>query len=239
MLSVSTTASAIPWSGVLAPGRSLVYDVLGRNAAELGRRLHGDGWGPHGMMPFGHSAPVFPRARKARGSYAAGGQGTIEFGSPLLEIVEPLAQGLAGRELLDWGGVALRLTGLRAMEPPSFSSGRAVFRTTTPVVVKGSGHDENGERVTRQEWLLPGDPGWPVYVQRNLERKAETLGLKPDVQVESVGWVGPKRSFAVGQGKKPGCAVEVAVSGDPELLGALWSWGLGQANSAGFGWIGA
>ncbi|MBB0243217.1 CRISPR-associated endoribonuclease Cas6 [Streptomyces alkaliphilus] len=238
-LSVTTTAGVIPWSEVLAPGRSLVYDVLGRQAADLGARLHDGGWGPHRMVPFGYSAPVFPRAPRKRGRYTAGGPGTIEIGSPLPEVLEPLARGLAGRELLDWGGVALRVTGLKAGEPPSFDSGRAVFRTATPVLMKGSGRDDSGERVTRQDWLLPGDPGWPEYVQRNLERKAETLGLKPDVQLEAVGRVGPKRSFPVGKGMKPGCTVEVTLSGDPELLAALWSWGLGQGNSAGFGWIAA
>ncbi|WP_425329410.1 CRISPR-associated endoribonuclease Cas6 [Streptomyces inhibens] len=31
--------------------------------------------------------------------------------------------------------------------------------------------------------------------------------------------------------------MEVELSGPPKTLRALWSWGLGQANSAGFGWV--
>ncbi|WP_399094178.1 CRISPR-associated endoribonuclease Cas6 [Streptomyces sp. BBFR2] len=161
----------------------------------------------------------------------------LEFGSPLPEVVEALGTGLAGRELLDWGGVALRLTGMRAVEPPEFGAGRVRWRTATPVVMKGSGRDATGAMGPREAWLLPGEPEWPAYMQGNLRRKAETLGLDAGVELESVSWVGPKRSFAVGSGLKPGAAVEVELSGPPETLRALWSWGLGQANSAGFGWV--
>ncbi|MCX4884658.1 CRISPR-associated endoribonuclease Cas6 [Streptomyces sp. NBC_00847] len=238
-LAVTTTASQLPWEAVLAPGRGLVYDVLARIAPELGRQLHGEGVGAHGMVPFGHSAPVFPRARRARGQYAAGGSGTIEFGSPLPEVTEALARGLKERELLDWGGVALRLTGITTVEPPDFTAGRVQWRTATPVVLKGSGQNAEGVRVTRQAWVLPTEPEWPAYFQGNLRRKAETLGLDPQVALEAVTWVGPKRSFRVGEGAKPGAPVEVELSGPQETLRALWSWGLGQANAAGFGWVNA
>lgn len=238
-LAVTTAASELPWDAVLAPGRGLVYDVLARTAPELGRRLHGEGFGAHGMVPFGHGAPVFASARRRRGRYAAGGGGVVEFGSPLPEVVEALAAGLVVREVVDWGGVAFRLTGIKVLSPPDFASGRAVLRTVTPVVMKGSGRGEDGVRTTRQDWLLPAEPEWAGYFQGNLRRKAESLGCDPGVSLESVTWIGPKRGFRVGQGVKPGAAVEVEVSGAPETLRALWSWGLGQANSAGFGWISA
>ena len=107
--------------------------------------------------------------------------------------------------------------------------------------MKGSGRDESGVRTRRQAWCLPGEPEWDAYMQSNLRRKAVTLGLDPEVTLENVGWVGPKRSFNVGGragGKKPGACVEITVSGEPETLSALHSWGLGQANSTGMGWIG-
>jgi CRISPR-associated endoribonuclease Cas6 len=107
----------------------------------------------------------------------------VEVGSPVPEIVAGWARGLAGRELIDWGGVALRMRALAG----------------------------------------------------NLRRKAETLGLDP----EAVTWAAPKRSFAVSDGLKPGAAVEVELRGAPRTLQAVWSWGLGQANSAGFGWVAA
>ncbi|MFI7273205.1 CRISPR-associated endoribonuclease Cas6 [Streptomyces sp. NPDC049879] len=232
-----TSAAELPWGSVLAPGRGLVYDVLGRVAPDLGRQLHEHGMGSHGMVPVGHGAPVFPKARRARGKYAAGGAGVVEFGSPVPEVVHALGEGLARRELLDWGGVALRVTGVEVVSPPSCASGRVRLRTATPVVMKGSGQDENGDRVTRQAWLLPSEPEWAEYFQNNLVRKAETLGLDPGVELESVTWIGAKRSFRVGGGAKPGAPVEAELSGPPETLRALWSWGLGQANAAGFGWV--
>jgi CRISPR-associated endoribonuclease Cas6 len=131
------------------------------------------------------------------------------------------------------------------VEPPDFASGHATFRTETPVVAKTVlPRSAEGERKGGTPWRLPGEPEWDVCVQNNLRRKAETLGLDPEVTLESVGWVGPKRSFAVagaagGGGKKPGACVEVTVSGSPETLSALADWGLGQANAAGMGWISA
>lgn len=238
-LAVTTGASELPWESVLAPGRGLVYEVLGRADPALGMELHERGVGLHGMVPFGHGAPLFPTAPRRRGRYAAGGHGVVEFGSPVPEVAVALARGLRERELVDWGGAAFRVTGLTAIEPPVFPSGRARWRTLTPVVMKGSGRNEEGERVTRQAWVLPTEPEWPGYIQGNLRRKAETLALDPGVELESVTWIGPKRSFRVSQGAKPGAAVEVELSGPPETLQALWSWGLGQANAAGFGWVGA
>ncbi|GAB3105829.1 hypothetical protein GCM10027160_00610 [Streptomyces calidiresistens] len=236
-LSVTTAASELPWEVVLTPGRSLVYGVLGRLEPTAGRRLHERGVGEYGMVPFGHGAPVFPKARRVRGRYAAGGSGTVEFGSPVPQLAETLRKGFAERELLDWGGVALRLTRIEVIPPPAFSSGRARFRTSTPVVMKGDGRVQGEHPPSRQHWVLPGQAQWVKYMQGNLVRKAETLGLDPAVRLEEVTWVGASRSFRVRGGVKPGAPVEVELSGPPETLRAVWSWGLGQANSAGFGWI--
>lgn len=237
-----TGARELGWDEVLAPGRALSYSLLERAAPDLGKVLHKQGWGPHGMVPFGYGAPVFPGSRRRRGVYAAGGPGVLELGSPLLAVVEGWAAALASMPVLAWGPTAFIVDGIEPVEAPVFASGRAVFRTLTPVVMKGSGRDESGVRTRRQAWCLPGEPGWDVYMQGNLRRKAETMGLDPDVTLEAVGWVGPKRSFAVAgaggvRGKKPGACVELTVSGAPETLSALHSWGLGQANSTGMGWI--
>lgn len=238
-IEVATAATELPWEKVLAPGRSLLYDVLARSAPVIGQQFHYQGAGPYGMVPLGHGAPVFPKAERRRGAYAIGGRGWVEVGSPLLEVAEVLAQGITRKELIDWGGVALRILKVTAVDPPAFTSGRGRFRTSTPVVMKGSGRDASGKRTTRQAWLLPTDPEFPVFFERNLRRKAETLGLDPQVSLTGITWVGAKRSFAVGQGLKPGAPVEVELTGPPETLRAIWSWGLGQANAAGFGWVAA
>lgn len=236
-LRVSTVATEVPWSSVLAPGRGIAYDLLAEAAPALASRLHDHGWGPYGMVPIGYSAPLFPLARRRRGVYAAGGPGVVEFGSPLPEVVEAWARTLTGRKVIDWGGVALRLEEIIVVEPPGFSSGAARLRSQTPVLVKGSGKDARGVRTTRQAWLLPGEPEFVPYLERNLRRKAETVGMAPEVYLDEITWVGPKRSFSAGGGRKPGAPVEVILHGDPDVLQAVWSWGLGQANSAGFGWV--
>jgi CRISPR-associated endoribonuclease Cas6 len=235
-LDISTSATSLPWKAVLSPGRGIAYDLIARVDRALGRDLHEDGWGPHGMVPFGYGAPIFPTAKRQRGVYAAGGKGFVEFGSPLPEVIEAWATELRRRELLDWGGTAIRVLGLSLVDPPEFRSGRARMRTDTPVVLKLSHQDV--EDPAQRTWLLPTEPHFPEYFQLNLRRKAETLGLSPDISLESIAWVGPKRSFAVGSGAKPGAPVEVDLWGEPETLRAIWSWGLGQANSAGFGWVG-
>lgn len=238
-IEVITSASELPWSSVLAPGRGLMYDLLSRSSRELGQRIHDSGWGPHRMAPFGHSAPEFPGAPRVRGKYAAGGRGMVELGSPLPNIIEAWAVGLRQRELIDWGGVAFRIVRVTPVDPPDFSSGIARMRTATPVVMKGGGRNDDGERTTRQAWLLPTDAEFPAYLDRNLRRKMETLDLSAKVALERLTWVGAKRSFSVGKGLKPGAPIEVELRGDPEGLRAIWSWGLGQANSAGFGWVDA
>lgn len=233
---VSTRAREIPWKEVLRPGRGVVYDLLAETAPELGKRLHAHGVGRFGLAPFGHSAPRFPDAPKRRGTYSAGGAGLIEFASPVPEVVEALASGLGRTPVLDWGGVALQRKSVAAHEPPEFADGRGVLRSVTPVLVKGPPRrDGHGQPERSQRWLLPGEPEWDVYFVRNLRRKAEALGLNPDVDLDAVLRVGPKQSYAVGHGAKVGAEVDVALSGAPETLQALWSWGLGVATSAGFG----
>lgn len=235
-IEVFTRAPEIPWKEVLRPGRGIVYDLLAETAPQLGKRLHTEGVGPFGLAPFGHSAPRFPDAPRRRGKYLTGGAGALEFSSPLPEVVDALAAGLARTSVLDWGGVALQRNAVSAVAPPDFAEGHGVLRTVTPVLVKGPPRrDERGQPLRSQRWLLPGEPEWEVYFLRNLRRKAEALALAPDVELDAVLRVGPKQSYAVGQGAKIGAEVDVALSGAPETLQALWSWGLGVATSAGFG----
>ncbi|WP_246258325.1 CRISPR-associated endoribonuclease Cas6 [Amycolatopsis anabasis] len=222
---------------MLKPGRAIVYEALRRAHPELGDQLHEQGWGSRRMRPFGYSPPRFPGARRRRGVYRAGGNGTVEIGSPLVEIVQAIANGLAEEKVWDWGGVALQVHAITPVFPPQFGSGRARFRTLTPMVLKGPNRDATGARTDKQNWLLPGEPEWPAYFEQNLKRKAETLELDPDVTLEQVHFIGCKRSFAVGQGAKVCAGVEVELSGPPRTLQAIHDWGLGQDTSAGFGWV--
>jgi CRISPR-associated endoribonuclease Cas6 len=189
------------------------------------------------MVPFGHGAPIFPQARRDPGVYAAGGRGSVELGSPLPGMVDAWLDALSNRGVLDWGGVALNVRQLVPVAAPPFTSGRAELRTTTPVVLKSlalAGGD--GGASARRE-LLPHEEGFTAAFEHNLRRKAETLGVEPDIALERLTWVGAKRSFSVKSGRRVGALLGVELRGSPALLRALWCWGLGQANAAGFGWV--
>ncbi len=237
MVEVTTTATELPWRLVTAPGRGLAYHLLARSAPALATTLHDKGWGPYGMVPLGYGAPLFPYAARRKGAYAVGGPGLIEFGSPLEHLADALAREISRQELLSWGGVAMHITRVGVLEPPTFASGRARMQTRTPVVLKG--RDENGEPADEAKTILPNEQPFARHFNRNLIRKAETLGHIPEISLESIISVGPKRSFTVGRGARTGATVDVELQGNPKVLRALWSWGLGEANSAGFGWVAA
>ncbi|MGY3206280.1 CRISPR-associated endoribonuclease Cas6 [Streptomyces sp. TE5632] len=242
-LEISTRAREIPWENVLAPGRGIVYDALRRTAPDLAEKIHENGWGPYGMAPFGYSAPMFPSARRVRGKYAAGGSGYLEFGSPLQDFVQALALAFMdpARSLLDWGGVALQVSSVTVQQPPSFTAGRARLRTASPVHLSEYQQPEPGTQHTAVRALLPEDPAYPVALERNLNRRAETFGHAADISVEGITWVGVRRAFRVcGQGRsghRTGAPVEVEVRGGAGALSALWSAGIGQQTGAGFGWV--
>ena len=137
------------------------------------------------MVPFGYSGPVFPQAAKRRGAYAAGGHGYLELGSPLPEVIAAWSVALSRRQLIDWGGVALRVREI-ALVKTAAEDETARLRKRTPVVMKGSGRDGDGERTTRQAWALPTEPEFHHYFEQNLRRKPETFDLAPEVALEQI-----------------------------------------------------
>ncbi len=235
-IAVTTRATSIPWDEMLRPGRGLIYNLLAETAPDLATHLHDQGQHARQMAPFGHGPPIFPRTRRRPGVYAAGGRGYVEFGSPVPGIVETWIEALSQHTILDWGGVALNVKQLVPLAPPSFTTGRAQLRTATPVVLKTS--TRNGAKnLTGSSQVLPYEEGFTVAFEHNLRHKADTLGLDQDIAVERITWIGPKRSLAVKSGRRTGAPITVELRGSPPFLRALWCWGLGEANSAGFGWV--
>lgn len=233
---VYTAAKTIPWEEVHRPGRALIYSLLHEADPALGEHIHNTGWGTRGMTPFGFCPPVFPAAPRQDEVYAAGGAGWLEIGTPVAAVARAIGTAIQNRRYIDWGGVALRVNRCEVLSPPStLAAGYAVWTTLTPVVVKSG---DSRREATR--WLLPGDKGWDGRVGQNSRRKAATLGLEPRVGVDEVLWVGATRSYVVapdGDGRKVGARVKVRMVGNPNVLRALWCWGLGEATSAGMGWI--
>jgi CRISPR-associated endoribonuclease Cas6 len=227
VLQLRASPGRLAWEEVLTPGRGLVYGALAEHSPQLGRELHDAGYGPHRLRPFAFCPPTFPSAPRIARFYAVGGLGSVAFASPLLVVAEAVAKAVAGRGVLHWGSAALEVRSVAAVDPPRFLNGPAEWHTTTPVVVKG-GHPDR--------FLLPHDPGWLDGLRGNLQRKAATLGLDDAVEVELL-WAGARRLFRVDGSARIGAPVAVRVQAASETLAAIWSWGLGQANSAGFGWI--
>lgn len=133
----------------------------------------------------------------------------------------------------------MHVRGLVPVAAPTFTSGRAELRTTTPVVLKSLAPTGGGDGPSAPQELLPHEEGFAAAFAHNLRRKAETLGLEPDIGLERVTWIGAKRSFSVKSGRRVGALLGVELRGSPAILRALWCWGLGQANAAGFGWVAA
>lgn len=227
VLQLRASAGRLAWEEVLTPGRGLVYGALAAHSPELGRRLHDVGYGPHHLRPFAFCPPTFPSAARVARAYSVGGAGWVAFGSPLLVVAEAIAKAVAGRQVLRWGSTPLEIRSVVAVDPPRFITGQAEWHTATPVIVKGDYPDR---------FLLPQDVGWLDGLRGNLQRKAATLGLDDAVEVELL-WVGARRLFRVDGSARIGALVTMRVLAAPDTLGAIWSWGLGQANSAGFGWI--
>ncbi|ASO21529.1 CRISPR-associated endoribonuclease Cas6 [Actinoalloteichus hoggarensis] len=239
-LHLSTQATHIPWDQLLRPGRGLIYRLLRETAPELGARLH-ESTRP---MPAGHGAPVFPKARRVPRRYAAGGPGHLELGSPIPGLAESWHQALTRTDTLDWGGTALRLHDAELLPPPDFTAGTAEFQTETPVALRRLPSPDRpptpeGEpvRLPPLPDLLPYEEGFAEALTANLRRKLDTLGLDPDITIDEITPTGPKRAFTVGDGRQTGATANVRLHGAPTALRALWSWGLGRGNAAGFGWI--
>lgn len=234
---VYTAATSIPWPEVHRPGRALVYSLVNQSDPGLGEQIHEHGWGPRRMTPFGFCPPVFPSAPRQHGVYTAGGPGWLEIGSPVTAVARAVAVAIQGRQYIDWGGVALRINRCEVINPPpGLGSGVATWTTATPIVLK-SGDSRRQETM----WLLPGDKAWNGRLGMNCRRKAETLGLPTDVGVRDGRQVGGQRSHVVaadGDGRKTGGRATVRLKGHPDVLRALWCWGLGEATAAGMGWVG-
>lgn len=227
VVSVSTTDETIRWEDLYGPGRGIVYAALIEYAPALGKEIHDGSWGRWGLVPFAVGPPVFPRAPRRRGVYAAAGTGTVEFVSPLPEVLEAVTRYLQRHGALAWARTPLEIEALDVVMPPAFTDGVARFTTTTAVLVKGG-----------DDYLLPGQDGYQFLLRKNLEKKADTLGLPADLSCE-VTWAGTRRMFRVGGAPKVGVVLDLRVTAAPEVLAGLWSWGVGQLNSAGFGLVSA
>ncbi|GGP14107.1 hypothetical protein GCM10012278_68570 [Nonomuraea glycinis] len=147
------------------------------------------------------------------------------MGSPVPRIAACLLAALAGRGEIRWGSVVLSVKGIQLDSVVSHSDGVAVFDTVSPVLVK---YDDR--------YILPEDANFQTGLTHNLRHKADLLGLSNEVEVEVLN-SGPRRRFDVAKGFRIGATARIRVAAAPQLLDALYEWGLGLSTVEGFGWI--
>lgn len=222
---VATDAPVIPWRDVHGPARAVVYGLIKDQDEAIAEELHNAGWQGSPLRPVGVSPPLFPGARPRRGAYATSPKGVISMGSPVPRIAACLLAAMAGRTEIRWGSVTLSVVGIQLGSSVSHSEGVAVFETVSPVLVR---HDDM--------YILPDDDNFPKGLTHNLRHKADLLGLPNDVEVEVLD-SGPRRRFDVSKGFRIGATARIRVTAAPELLDAIYEWGLGLSTVEGFGWI--
>lgn len=221
---ITTQAAVIPWPDVHGPARAVAYGLIGSQNAGLARRLAAP---RPGIVPVGVCPPRFEGAPRRAGVYATSERGAIWFGSPLPIVSAALLAGIADHNDVQWGSVTCGIEGVHLEHaPPDHQSGRAIFETHTPVLIK---HDSR--------YILPDHPRFPDELKTSLVKRADALGLPNDVEL-TIAHAGGKRLFDV-QGKaRIGATIRVCVSAAPVLLDALYVGGIGLSTNQGFGWIG-
>ncbi|MDA0565215.1 CRISPR-associated endoribonuclease Cas6 [Streptomonospora sp. S1-112] len=222
---VAASVPQMAWEDVHGPARAVVYELIGGQNPDLAAGLHDSGWQGSPLRPVGVCPPVFLRAPRKRGCYATSPQGMVRLGSPVPQIAATLLAALGGRSELRWGPVPLRVRGVQLEPAPDHSAGVALLESVSPVVVKRD-----------DRFLVPGDAGYEDRLVHNLRHKADVLGLPNEVEVEVVA-SGPRRRFDTAKGFRIGAQATVRVAAAPQLLDAIYDWGLGLATNQGFGWV--
>lgn len=222
---VSAAEPVIDWRDVHGPARAVLYALIGAKDPDAARQLHDEGWAGSSLRPAGISPPLFLGATQRHGVYTTSGSGSVWFGSPVPRIGAALLRAVSGLGELHWGATRLSVQGADLEMAPDHSSGQADFITVSPVLVK-----------RESSFLLPGDDGYVDRLTHNLRHKADVLGLPGHVEV-SVLSAGPRRVFDVAGAKRVGANVGLRVNAAPELLDALYEWGLGLNTVQGFGWV--
>jgi CRISPR-associated endoribonuclease Cas6 len=222
---VAALAPEMSWRDVHGAARAVIYGLIGDADPLLAEELHRAGWRGSKLRPVGVSRPVFAGAARLQGRYTTSGRGSVWLGSPVPDIAAALVRGLARRKELRWGGVCLAIHGMQVEGIPDHQCGEAEFTSVTPVLVK---HENR--------FLLPGDTHYLDRLSHNVRHKADVLGLPREVAVEVL-HAGPRRRFDVSGGFRVGADMRLRVRAAPQLLDALYDWGLGLENIQGFGWL--
>ena len=241
------------------PLAALIYQSVWLVAPDFAEFLHEEGWQPAGReagrQSSGGSAAhkrfkffVFSRLEQP-GKRISGGrqwlrQRPVEWqvASPLAEMMELLAEGLARQGVISLGDRAgtTHLTVTEILElPDPVLSGRMRFETLSPLFAAVDDVRPDGRH--RKHHLRAEDGRYGERVAANLVSRYRALtGAEPaDPRLEFRFLDAPKAQLVQYKGTHHHCYLgQFEVSGSEELIRLGWDGGFGEGNSKGFGMAG-
>ena len=157
--------------------------------------------------------------------------------SPRERFLSAFMSGLACKPEARIGENALRISSVEALPPVDFSSGRAVFRTLSPI--NASTMRERDGKLVRWD-LLPDDAQFSENINKNLARKYSDFHGKPanggGLEFKLMGPFKTRR-IRIKNEFHVASRMLFEASGSPELLSFAYECGFGERNSMGFGMV--
>jgi len=157
--------------------------------------------------------------------------------SPNTGFIEHLVNGLLRRRKIRVGSEVLKLSSIKVLEEPDFSTGSLTVRAISPITVYSTLYTRDFRRKTY--YYSPYEEEFAKLIKSNILGKAKACGIngrrfriepvrvrKRDERIVIVkgivvkGWMGIYR-----------------IDGDPDLLRLAYEAGLGAKNSVGFGMV--
>lgn len=181
------------------------------------------------LFTFGPLEGVYQVDRKTKTIHL---DGTVQFEVRTLfeELIDQIAQKLADDGKVRLGAHTLPLVNLQSNDRLLFPQ-RAIIQTASPIVV----HQTTDDGHTL--YYSPDDPKWLHLIQTNTMHKLEALQLAADPTVQIIPLADTLKKH-VTQFKGfyvTGWKGQFALSGNPQVISALYHVGLGAKNSQGFG----
>lgn len=197
------------------------------------------------IKPFVFSWLKFPSGVRATPEGLIPNMGLAEFyiASPDLHFVQALVNGIHG-EVLELGketGYGVQTVELQPV--PSFTDGRIIFRTMSPVVAPWvENPHEKGKLRQRKTFLEPKDLRFKQVLEKNLDRKYRLIYNRPlssgvEVFIDP-GYTDMKSKLVRFRGGAiRAYTLQVCLEAPSEVLNLAYQAGLGSYNSQGFGMI--
>ena len=215
--------------------QALVYKLMGPHLASF---VHSTGFksGDRSLRLFAFS--------RLLGNYQINRQDlTIRFNgevrlivaSPIGAVLQEWATSLVETDFVMLGKNKLRLAEVR-VEDPIVKTSEIKIQTASPISVYSTLYRKDGAPFTC--FFEPGQPEFNQLISRNLQNKAEALGLDADVDngvnLVPLGRLKPSLVKYKG-GVIKGVSGTFEALGDPKLLQVGLNAGFGAKNSQGFG----